>query len=59
MLVHVAKWYGAAEAYLHEFPTYAVDGGRWLHAPATLLPVNPPVPTEQEVGWAPEPVWVF
>jgi len=25
-----------------------------LHAPAVL----PPVPTEQEPGWAPEPVWM-
>ena len=27
---------------------------------ATLLPVKKaPVPIEQEVGWAPEPVWTF
>jgi hypothetical protein len=29
-----------------------------LHAPAVLLPEKePPVPTEQEAGWAPKPVW--
>jgi hypothetical protein len=35
----------------------AVSGQR--HAPAALLPTGkgPPVPIEQEAGWAPEPVW--
>jgi hypothetical protein len=34
-----------------------VSGQR--HAPATLLPPvkGPPLPTVQEAGWAPEPVW--
>jgi hypothetical protein len=34
-----------------------VSGQR--HAPAALLPPEkgPPVPTVQEAGWAPEPVW--
>jgi hypothetical protein len=34
-----------------------VSGQR--HAPAALLPPGkgPPVPTGQETGWAPEPVW--
>jgi hypothetical protein len=29
------------------------------HAPAALYPrvKDPPVPTVQEAGWAPEPVW--
>jgi hypothetical protein len=29
------------------------------HAPAALYPrgKSPPVPTVQEAGWAPEPVW--
>ena len=53
------KWYEAVEAYLHVFPTEAVDSGRWLHAPATLLLVNPPVATEQEAGLTPETVWAF
>jgi hypothetical protein len=53
------KWYGAVEAHLHAFPTKAVDGGRWFHAPANLIPVNPPVCTEQEAGWVPQPVWTF
>ena len=45
VLVHVMKWYGAVEAYLHVFQTQAVYVGRWFHAPATLLPVNPSVST--------------
>jgi hypothetical protein len=30
------------------------------HAPAALLPPGkgPPVPSGQEAGWAPEPVWI-
>jgi hypothetical protein len=29
-----------------------------LHVPAVLSPgKEPPVPTEQEAAWAPEPVW--
>jgi len=28
-----------------------------LHAPANLYPGKDPVPTVQEAGWAPGPVW--
>ena len=31
--------------------------GVQLHAPAALPPGNDPVPTVQEAGWAPGPVW--
>jgi len=40
--------------------TAALDGCEWsaLHLGRTLLPgKEPPVPTVQEAGWAPEPVW--
>jgi len=32
--------------------------GGQRHAPATLLPGRDPVPTAQEAGWAPGPVWM-
>jgi hypothetical protein len=28
-----------------------------LHAPASLSQKRTPVPTEEEAGWAPEPIW--
>jgi hypothetical protein len=28
------------------------------HAPAAFTPGKDPVPTVQEAGWAPEPVWI-
>jgi hypothetical protein len=28
------------------------------HAPAAFTPRKDPVPTVQEAGWAPEPVWI-
>jgi hypothetical protein len=31
--------------------------GRQRHAPAALLPGRDPVPTVQEAGWTPGPVW--
>ena len=31
--------------------------GGQRHAPAALPPGKDPVPTVQEVGWAPGPVW--
>jgi len=30
-----------------------------LQDPAALSPRNPPVPIEQEAGWAPELVWMI
>jgi hypothetical protein len=44
----------------YSFPTSALDGGEWS-APRpgrALVPrKGPPVPTGQEAGWIPEPVW--
>jgi hypothetical protein len=40
--------------------TSALDGGEWLASrPGHALPPGkgPSVPTGQEAGWAPEPVW--
>jgi hypothetical protein len=40
--------------------TSALEGGEWSASrPGRALPPGkePPVPTVQEVGWAPEPVW--
>ena len=39
--------------------TAALEGGEWLAArpSRTLSPGKNPVPTLQEAGWAPGPVW--
>jgi hypothetical protein len=44
----------------YSFTTSALDGGEWSASrPGRALPPEkgPPVPTVQEAGWAPEPVW--
>jgi hypothetical protein len=44
----------------YSFTTSAQDGGEWSASrPGRALPLGkgPPLPTEQEAGWAPEPVW--
>jgi hypothetical protein len=44
----------------HSYLTSALDGGEWSASrPGRALPPGkgPPVPTGQEAGWAPEPVW--
>jgi hypothetical protein len=44
----------------YSFTTSALDGGEWSASrPGRALPPGkgPPVPTVQEAGWAPEPVW--
>jgi hypothetical protein len=44
----------------HSFLTSALEGGEWSALrPGRALPPDkePPVPTVQEAGWAPEPVW--
>jgi hypothetical protein len=52
---------GGEEVYSsYSFTTSALDGGEWSTSrPGRALPPGkgPPVPIEQEVGWAPEPVW--
>jgi hypothetical protein len=51
----------AGESYSsYSFTTSAVDGGEWsASSPGLALPPvkGLPVPTVQEAGWAPEPVW--
>jgi hypothetical protein len=38
--------------------TSALDGvGDQIHAPAAFTPGKDPIPTVQEAGWAPGPVW--
>jgi hypothetical protein len=32
--------------------------GGQRHAPVTFTPGKDPVPSEQEAGWAPGPVWI-
>jgi hypothetical protein len=44
----------------YSFLTSALEGGEWSASrPGRALPPGkgPPVPTEQEAGWAPETVW--
>jgi hypothetical protein len=44
----------------YSFLTSALEGGEWSASrPGRALPPGkePPVPTVQEAGWAPEPVW--
>jgi hypothetical protein len=44
----------------YSFSTSALDGGEWSASrPGRALAPEkgPPVPTGQEAGWAPEPVW--
>jgi hypothetical protein len=43
----------------HSRPRHYMGVSGQCHAPAALLPPGkgPPVPTVQEAGWAPEPVW--
>jgi hypothetical protein len=45
----------------YSYLTSALDGGEWsASCPGRALPPGkgPPVPIEQEAGWAPEPVWM-
>jgi hypothetical protein len=44
----------------YSFLTWALEGGEWSASrPGRALPPGkePPVPTVQEAGWVPEPVW--
>jgi hypothetical protein len=44
----------------YSFLTPALEGGEWSASrPGRALPAGkePPVPTVQEAGWAPGPVW--
>jgi hypothetical protein len=45
---------------MHSWPWHQMEVSGQLHALAALLPGKEPmVPTEQEAGWAPEPVWTW
>jgi hypothetical protein len=51
---------GGEEYSFYTFTTSALDGGEWSTSRLcrSLYPGKvPPVPTVQEAGWAPEPVW--
>jgi hypothetical protein len=49
---------GGVEAYLYSFSTSALGGGGWsAPRPGRFTPGKDPVPTVQEAGWAPMPVW--
>jgi hypothetical protein len=51
---------GERKYSFYSFLTSALDGVEWLASrPGRALPPGkgPPVPTAQEAGWAPEPVW--
>jgi hypothetical protein len=44
----------------YSFLTSALDGGEWSASrPGRALPPGkrPPIPIEQEAGWAPEPIY--
>jgi hypothetical protein len=52
------KKYGGADVWLLVFLTSALDMSCELHAATALPPKKePPVLTEEEAGWDPEPVW--
>jgi hypothetical protein len=50
---------GWVEVYLYSSMTSALEGGEWSAARAgSILPSGKdPVPSVQEAGWAPGPVW--
>jgi len=56
--VYATKVPGTVELWLHSFLPSAVSSQ--LHAPQVLTPeIKPTVPSEEEDGWAPDPVWTF
>jgi hypothetical protein len=55
-----ALWGKGSSSY--SFLTLALDGSEWSASrPSRALPPGkgPPVPTVQEAGWAPQPVWLY
>jgi hypothetical protein len=61
-LSHYTPWrrLGERRYNSYSFSTSAVDGGEWSASRpgrALVSGKGPPVPTVQEAGWAPEPVW--
>jgi hypothetical protein len=59
--LHAMEALGGERRYSsYSFSTSALDGGEWSASrPGRALPPEkgPPVPSVQEAGWAPEPVW--
>jgi hypothetical protein len=56
---HEGAW-GKRRYSSYSYSTSALDGGEWSASrPGRALAPGkgPPVPTVQEAGWAPEPVW--
>jgi hypothetical protein len=56
---HEGAW-GERRHRSYSFSTSALDGGEWSASRPgrALVPrKGPPVPTVQEAGWAPEPIW--
>jgi hypothetical protein len=58
---HTMNAYRGSRGKLHSFLTSASDGGEWLASrPRPLYPQEKtPIPIEQEVECAPEPVWTI
>ena len=49
---------GGVEVQLYPFMTTALEGGEGsVSRPGHFTPGKDPVPTVQEAGWAPGPVW--
>jgi hypothetical protein len=59
--LHAMEAHGGVRRYsCYSFLTSALNGGEWSASrPGHALPAGkgPLVPTGQEAGWAPEPVW--
>jgi hypothetical protein len=53
--LHAMEAHGERRYSSYSYSTSALDGSEWSASrPGRALP---PVPTVQEAGWAPEPVW--
>jgi len=55
--------YWGAEVYIHSFLISVLDGGEWSASRPGRFALPPgkehPVPTGEEAGWAPEPIWTW
>jgi hypothetical protein len=60
-VLHAMEAHGVRGGSSYSFLTLALDGGEWsASCLSRTLPQGKghPVPTVQEAGWAPEPVWM-